>query len=82
MVIRIGSKFNSFRFGWMVKQVDAAGSGTLFSKTAEEAHRLLKEMLANNYYWPSERSLAKKATSIHEVDPIVSLSAQVSALAN
>ena len=50
MVIRIGSKFNSFRFSWMVKQVDATGSGTLFSKTAEEAHRLLKEMLANNYY--------------------------------
>ena len=54
--------------------VDAAASGTLLSKTIEEAHRLLEEMSANNFQWPSERSLAKKAIGIHEVDPIVYLS--------
>ena len=62
--------------------MDAAASGTLLSKTAKEAHRLLEEMSANNCQWPSERFLAKKAAGIHEIDPIVSLSAQVSTLAN
>ena len=62
--------------------VDAATSRTLLSKTAEEAHRLLEEMFANNCQWPSERSIAKKALGIHNVDPIVSLLRQVSALAN
>ena len=51
--------------------VDAAASGTLLSKTANEAHWLLEEMLTNNYQWPGERSMAKKVAGIHEVDPIV-----------
>ena len=54
----------------------------MLSKTADEAHRLLEEMLENNCQWPGERSIAKKAVGIHKVDPIVSLLAQVSALAN
>ena len=62
--------------------MDAAASGTLLSKTVEEAHRLLEEMSTNNCQWPGERSMAKKAARIHEVDPIQSLSAQVSTLAN
>ena len=37
-------------------------------------------MLANNCQWPGERS--KKAVGIHEVDPILSLLAQVLVLAN
>ena len=44
--------------------------------------RLLEEMLANNCQWPSECSIGKKAAGIYEVDLIVSLSAQVSILAN
>ena len=40
--------------------VDVATSGTLLSKIAEEAHRLLEEISANNCQWPSERSLVKK----------------------
>ena len=48
----------------------------------DEAHRLLEEMLANTCQWPDERSIAKKAAGIHEVDPIVSLLTQVSALTN
>ena len=62
--------------------IDATASGTLLSKTADEAHRLLEEMSSNNYQWPDEQTMAKKAVGIHEVDPIVSLSAQVSTLAN
>ena len=62
--------------------VNVAASGSLLSKIAEEAYRLLEEMSANNFQWPSECSLAKKATRVHEVDPIITLSAQVSALAN
>ena len=47
--------------------VDAAASGTLLSKTTEEAFRLLEEMSANNYQWP--REWFKKAVGIHEMDP-------------
>ena len=61
---------------------DVAVSGTFLSETSEEAYHLLEEMSANNCQWPSERSMAKKIAGILEVDPIVSLSAQVSALAN
>ena len=60
--------------------VDAAASGTLLSKTTEEAHRLLEEMSANNCQWSGKQ--LKKAAGIHEVDPILSLSTQVSTLAN
>ena len=50
--------------------MDAAASGTLLSKTAKEAHKLLEEIWADNFQL------------LHEVDPIVSILVQVSALAN
>ena len=62
--------------------VDATANGTLLSKTKDKAHRLLEEMSANNYQWSDKWSTAKKVVGIHEVDPIVSLSTQMSALAN
>ena len=62
--------------------VDVAATGTLLSKTVDEAHRLLEEMSANNCQWPGERSIAKKTAGINEVDPMVRLSSQVSSLAN
>ena len=62
--------------------MDAAASSTLLSKTAKEANKLLEEMSANNFQWPSDRSIAMKVARIHEVDPIMSLSAHVSAFAN
>ena len=43
---------------------------------------MLEEMSANNCQWLSERLMEKKAAGILEVDPIMSISAQVSALAN
>ena len=62
--------------------VDAAAGGTLLSKTADEAQQLLEEMARNNFQWPNERSMVRRAAEIHEVDPIAALSAQVSALSN
>lgn len=57
--------------------IDTATNGTLLSKTAEEAQELLEKMASNNYHCANEHSKGKKAMGIHEVDPIVSLSAQV-----
>ena len=62
--------------------MDVAASGTMLSKTLEEAYHLLEEMSTNNFHWPSKKSMAKKTIGILEVDPMVSLSTQVSALAN
>ena len=52
------------------------------SKTVDEAHCLLEEMTSNNYQWPNERSILKKAAGVHEVNQLIALSAQVSALSN
>jgi len=57
--------------------VDAAASGTLLSKTAEEAQQLLEEMASNNSQWPNERSSTRKVAGMYEVDPLVSLAAKV-----
>ncbi|KAJ4706612.1 DNA-directed DNA polymerase [Melia azedarach] len=57
-------------------------SGNLLSKTAEEAYHLLEEMACNNYQWPSERSIRRRAAEVHEMDQMVALSAHVAALSN
>ncbi|XP_073063971.1 uncharacterized protein [Primulina eburnea] len=60
--------------------VDAAAGGTIFSKTPDEAYDLLEQMTINNYQYPSERSGSRKPAGVYVVDPIASLTAQVSAL--
>ncbi|XP_075475685.1 uncharacterized protein LOC142509480 [Primulina tabacum] len=60
--------------------VDAAAGGTIFSKTPDEAYELLEQMTINSYQWPSERSGSRKPAGVYAVDPITSLTAQVSAL--
>ncbi|XP_075500065.1 uncharacterized protein LOC142538636 [Primulina tabacum] len=60
--------------------VDAAAGGTIFSKTPDEANDLLEQMTINSYLWPSERSGSRKPAGVYAVDPITSLTAQVSAL--
>ncbi|XP_075481209.1 uncharacterized protein LOC142521921 [Primulina tabacum] len=60
--------------------VDAAAVGTIFSKTPDEAYELLDQMIINSYQWPSERSGPKKPAGVYAIDPITSLTAQVSAL--
>ncbi|XP_075500024.1 uncharacterized protein LOC142538597 [Primulina tabacum] len=60
--------------------VDAAAGGTIFAKSPEQAYDLLEQMTINSYQWPSERSGVKRAVGVYAVDPITSLTAQVSAL--
>ncbi|XP_075481199.1 uncharacterized protein LOC142521912 [Primulina tabacum] len=60
--------------------VDAAAGGTIFAKSPEQAYDLLEQMTINIYQWPSERSGVKRTTRVYVVDPITSLTAQVSAL--
>ncbi|KAI3465183.1 hypothetical protein Pfo_021846 [Paulownia fortunei] len=62
--------------------IDAAAGGTLMSKTTNEAHILLEDMVTNSYQWPSERSFMKKIADVLEVDLFTQLAAQVSALSN
>ncbi|XP_073294485.1 uncharacterized protein [Primulina huaijiensis] len=60
--------------------VDAAAGGTIFSKSPDQAYDLLEQMTINSYQWPSERSGVKKTAGVYAIDPITSLTAQVSAL--
>ncbi|XP_073063937.1 uncharacterized protein [Primulina eburnea] len=60
--------------------VDAAVGGTIFSKTPDGAYELLEQMTINSYQWPSERSGTRKPAGVYAVDPITSLTAQVSTL--
>ncbi|KAJ4717030.1 DNA-directed DNA polymerase [Melia azedarach] len=62
--------------------VDAMAGGTLLSKTAKEEYALLEEITCNNYQWPSERSIGRRAVEVHQVDQIVALSTQVAVLSN
>lgn len=60
--------------------IDAAAGGALMAKSVDYAYELLKNMVGNNYQWPTERSMDKNVTRIHEVDAITTLTAQVAAL--
>ncbi|XP_073031228.1 uncharacterized protein [Primulina eburnea] len=60
--------------------VDAAAGGTIFAKSPEQAYDLLEQMTINSYQWPSERAGVKRTAAVYAVDPITSLTAQVSAL--
>ncbi|XP_073024266.1 uncharacterized protein [Primulina eburnea] len=60
--------------------VDAAAGGTIFAKSPAQAYDLLEQMTINSYQWPSERSGVQRTARIYAVDPITSLTAQVSAL--
>ena len=41
---------------------------TLIAKTTKKAFTLLEDMTSSNYQWPSERSIAKKAIKVFEVN--------------
>nr|XP_023870464.1 uncharacterized protein LOC111983048 [Quercus suber] len=60
--------------------VDAAAGGALMSKTHEAAYELLEELASNNYQWPIERAIPRKATGVLELDSITSLAAQMATL--
>jgi len=44
----------------MRSMIDAAASGTLMSKTEDEAYNLIEEMSLNNYQWSNERGQPKR----------------------
>ncbi|XP_075478784.1 uncharacterized protein LOC142519632 [Primulina tabacum] len=60
--------------------VDAAADGTIFAKSPAQAYDLLDQMTINSYQWPSKRSRIKNTAGVYAVDPITSLTAQVSTL--
>ena len=60
--------------------INVATGGALMRKTHDEAYELLEEMASNNYQWPSERSMSKRAIGVHEIDVITAISAQVMTL--
>ncbi|XP_062118581.1 uncharacterized protein LOC133832224 [Humulus lupulus] len=62
--------------------VDDSGNGVLLAKSYNEAYEIL-ERISNNYQWPTTRSsTGRKVASIHDVDAITSLAAQVSSILN
>ena len=52
------------------------------AKIVEEAFTLLEDIASNNYQWPSEQSIAKKAIRVFEVDQLIALTSQILALSN
>ncbi|XP_073017765.1 uncharacterized protein [Primulina eburnea] len=60
--------------------VDAVAGGTIFAKSPAQAYDLLEQMTINSYQWPSEKPGVKRTGGVYVVDPITSLTAQVSAL--
>lgn len=60
--------------------IDAASGGEFMGKNQDDAYDLLEEMAMNNYQWPSERILPKKAMGLHEIEAITTLAAQVHTL--
>ena len=51
-------------------------------KTLEAAYELLEEMASNNYQWTSERSMPRKIVGAYNIDVVIVLSAQMTALSN
>ncbi|XP_073133925.1 uncharacterized protein [Henckelia pumila] len=60
--------------------VDSAAGGTIFSKNPIQAHDMLEQMTINSFQWSYERMGVQKAVEVYAVDPITSISAQLSAL--
>ncbi|KAG8489233.1 hypothetical protein CXB51_017266 [Gossypium anomalum] len=60
--------------------IDAAASGTINNKTAEEAYEFIEEMSLNNYQWQVIRTKPTKTTGVYNVDSVTILSNQVELL--
>lgn len=60
--------------------VDVAAGGTIFAKSPDEAYDLHEKMTFNSYQRPYESSGMKNPMGVYSVDPITTLTAQVSAL--
>ncbi|KAG9458218.1 hypothetical protein H6P81_002726 [Aristolochia fimbriata] len=60
--------------------IDAAVGGTMNKKTPNEVYELIEEMTSNMYQYPVERSARGRVASIHNVDHVLALQAQVESL--
>ena len=60
--------------------IDAVASGTLMSKTEDEAYDLIEEIALNNYQWCNERGQPKRVWGKFEVDALTLLTAKMDAM--
>ena len=60
--------------------IDAIAGGSLIGRNIEVTYKLLEEMAANAYQWPSKRNASRKKLGIHELDVLTTLSSQVASL--
>ncbi|KAG9458452.1 hypothetical protein H6P81_002960 [Aristolochia fimbriata] len=60
--------------------IDVATGGTMNKKTPNEVYELIEEMASNMYQYPVERSARGRVSSIHNVDHVLALQAQVESL--
>ncbi|KAG9445014.1 hypothetical protein H6P81_016354 [Aristolochia fimbriata] len=60
--------------------IDAAAGGTMNKKTPNEVYELIEEMASNMYQYPVERSARGRASTVHNVDHVLALQAQVESL--
>ncbi|EOY26830.1 Uncharacterized protein TCM_028782 [Theobroma cacao] len=72
--------FYSGLFGSIRTTIDVAACRTLMGKSIDEAYDLLEEMTFSIYQWPFERLVLRKVASVHELDSIIALTAQVAGL--
>ena len=59
--------------------VDAAASGSLMTKTYEEAHELMEKLASNHYQMDNDR-ISRRQGGVLELDALTALSAQVATL--
>ena len=50
------------------------------SKSTNKAYDLIEEMAANNYQWPSERTMLKRSVGIHGIEAFTTLNAKVDSI--
>ncbi|XP_073158380.1 uncharacterized protein [Henckelia pumila] len=60
--------------------VDSTTGGTIFAKDHVQAYDMLEQMTINSFHWPSERTGVKKPVGVYAVDPLTSITTQLSAL--
>ena len=60
--------------------IDASVGGVFIKKFKDEAYELLDDILTNNFEWPSEKVISKKAVEVYEIDAITALIAHVASL--
>jgi len=60
--------------------IDVAASGTLMSKTADEAYNLIEEMTLNHYQWSNRRGQPKRVGGKFDADALTLLTPKMDAM--